>query len=143
MATQREDRGLEGVQAAVDPDSDVLVLVAPLAVDPDRTKQLIDPVVVREAHPPIAVAAEGFCREEGGAGDLAEGAGLFPLVHAAEGLGCVLDDRQAVALGDGGDRVVIRREAEEVDGDDRAGARLPPAALGSGWKGRMSLFLRP
>ena len=31
----KEDRGLEGVQPAVDPDPDVLVLVAPLAVDPD------------------------------------------------------------------------------------------------------------
>ena len=36
----QEDRGLQGVQAAVDPDPDVLVLVAPLAVDPDRAEDL-------------------------------------------------------------------------------------------------------
>ena len=49
-------------------------------------------VVVREAHPPVAVTAQGLGGEEGGAGDVAEGAGLSPFVLAAEGLGGVLDD---------------------------------------------------
>ncbi len=122
-----QDRGLEGVQAAVDPDPDVLVLVAPLAVDPDGAEDLVDVVVVREAHPPVAVTAEGLGGEEGGAGDVAEGAGLSSFVLAAEGLGGVLDDREAVTGGDGVDRVVVRGQAEEVDGDDGAGAEGFPA----------------
>ena len=72
---------------------------------------------------------------------VAEGAGLSPLVFAAEGLGGVLDDGEAVAGGDGLDRVVIRGEAEEVDGDDGAGAKSrPPAAPGSGWRAGVALF---
>ena len=41
-------------------------------------------------------------------------------------MGGILDDRKAVTGGDGFDRVVVRGEAEEVDGDDGAGAEGPP-----------------
>ncbi len=97
-------------------------------------------VVVREAHPAVAVTAEGLRGKEGGAGDRAEGTGLSPLVFAAEGLGGVLDDGDDVPGGDGLDRVVIRGKAEEVDGDDGAGAKSAADGAGQRVEGRVALF---
>ena len=126
-----QNSGLKGVKAAVDPDPDVLVLVFPLAVYPDRAEDLIEMIVVREAHPSVAITAQGLGREERGAGDLSEGAGFFAFVVAAEGLGGILDDLKAVTGGDGFDGVVVRGEAEKVDGDDGAGAEGLPCRFGT------------
>ena len=63
----QEDRGLEGVEAAVDADAGVVVLVRAFAVDPDGIQGSDEAVVIGEAHPAVAVATKGFGGEEGGA----------------------------------------------------------------------------
>jgi len=88
----QEDGGLEGVEAAVDADADVVVFMAPFAVDPEGLYDPRQGVVVGEAHAAVAVAAQGLGREKGGAGDVCQGAGLFTAVTGTEGLGSVFDD---------------------------------------------------
>jgi len=90
-------------------------------VDPDGIELGSQGRVVGEAHPPVAVAAQGLGREEGGAGDIGQGAGFFAFVFRAEGLCRIFDDEEAVIAGDGVYGVVIGAQAEEIDGDDTFG----------------------
>ena len=53
---------------------------------------------------------------------MTEGAGLAPFVLAAERLSGVLDDFKIVAGGDTGNRLVVRGQTEEIDGNNGAGA---------------------
>ena len=53
-------------------------------------------VISGEAHPAVAIAAQGLGGEEGGAGNISQGTGFFAFVFRAERLGGVLDDEEAV-----------------------------------------------
>ena len=88
----QEDRGLEGVEAAVDADPGVVVFVAAFAVDSDGIEGGGKLVVIGEAHSAVAVAAQRFGGEEGGAGNVGQGSCPFTLVHGAEVLGGIFDD---------------------------------------------------
>ena len=114
----QEDRSLKGVQAAVDADAGVVVLVRAFAVNSDGIEGGGKFVVIGEAHSAVAVAAQRFGGEEGGAGNIGQGTGLFAFVFRPEGLGGVLDDEKTVLPGDGIDSIIIGRQAEEIDGDD-------------------------
>ena len=80
-------------------------------------------VVVRYERPSITICAEVFSRIE------REGAGITPRADHAAILGramclrAVLDDPQAVLLGEGHDRGHVRRLAVKVHRDDAHGAR--------------------
>ena len=49
-------------------------------------------IVIGEDGAAIAIAAQGLGREEGGGGNIAEGAALAALIGCAEGLGGVLNE---------------------------------------------------
>lgn len=87
---------LNGIQTGVHAHPDVVVLAAgPLAVDAEGADQVRHAVIVCKDGTAVTIAAQGLGREEGGGGDMAEGAGLFPVVGGAEALGRVLDEEEA------------------------------------------------
>ena len=95
-----------------------------LAVDPDGAQDLGQVVVIGENGPAVTIAAQRLGREKGGGGHRGEGSGPPALVGGAEGLGRIFQDKEAVALGDGVDAVVIRGLAEEVHRDDASGFKM-------------------
>ena len=62
----QQDRRLHRVEPAIDPDTDVVVLVAPLAMHAERTENWGEGIVGDEHGTAIAVAAQRFGREEAG-----------------------------------------------------------------------------
>ncbi len=95
-----------------------------LAMDAQGIDPLGQPVVVGQHRPAVAVAAEGLGREEAGGGHVRPVAGVFGVEGAAEALGAVADQLQVMAPRDPGDGRIVRRLAEEVDGDDHLGDQL-------------------
>ena len=100
-------------------------------------------VIVGEDRTAVAVASDRLGREEGGGGDIAEGAGTvrWPvgaghdvLRHSRlvrespyttpKALGAVFQDQETILVSDGADGLVVRRKAEKVNGDNRP--RLQP-----------------
>src|SRR4029077_19786380 len=71
---------------------------------------------------PAAAARDDLVAVEAEAAGQAERAGGPPLVRAAEGLGRVLDHREAVLGRDRHERVEVNRVAEEVDRQERRDA---------------------
>ena len=94
-------------------------VVAVIAHRADLPREI---VVVAADHAAFAAGREMLGLAEREAGNRSEGAGLLPLVFAAEALGAVFDDRKLVLLGDLENRIHIRDDAVEVDDDDRLGA---------------------
>ena len=113
----QQDRRLEGVEARIHADPDVVVLVLALAVDPQRSQQLGPPGIVGEDRAAVAVAAQRLGRKEAGGGPGGQGADRAAPVGGAEALGGVGQHHHALAPGDGGDGLVIGGMAEEVDRD--------------------------
>ena len=75
----------------------------------------------------IAVAAERLGREEASGGDRRQGADLAAAQSGAEALGGVGDQQQAVGVAKRIQRLVVRRQPEQVNGDQSA--RLQPLVL--------------
>ena len=85
-------------------------------------------VVVGEHRAAVAVAAERLGRKEAGRGRWPKRAELAALVGRAEALRGVVEHEQVFRLGDGRDRVVVGRQAEQIDRDHRL--RLQARPLG-------------
>ena len=87
-------------------------------MDAEGADEVVERIVIREHRAAVAVAAQGFGREEGGGGDASEGAGLFPVIFRAEALGGVLDEGKAVLFADGGNCLIVAGVAENVHRHD-------------------------
>ena len=108
----------------IEPDADVVILpFRALSVNLIRAQQFRDPVIIRKDSAAVAIAAQRLGGEEGGGGNIAEGAALFPLVGCAGALSGVLDQQQSVFLADGADLVIFGRVSEEVHRYDCPGAK--------------------
>jgi len=116
----QQDRGLQGVEAAVHAHADVVV-AAVLAVAGDLADDLGELVVVGEDGAAVAIAAERLAGEEAGAGDGAEVARHAALVAGAEALRGVFDHRDAVLGSDGVDGVEVGALAVQAHRDDGLG----------------------
>src|SRR5581483_5179780 len=81
-----QDRGLDGVEARGEPDADIVVFVAALAVDAQAEQRFGQGVVVGEDRTTVAVTAERLGGKEAGGGGVAEGAERTALMAGAEGL---------------------------------------------------------
>lgn len=119
---RQQDGGLEGVQAAVHADPDVVV-AAVLPVAGDLAQDRRQCIVVGEDGAAVPIAAQGFAREKAGTGDGGQVTALAAFVAAAQALGRVFDDRQSVLVGDGVDGVHVGALAIQRDGNDGASAR--------------------
>ena len=113
----QQDRGLDGVESAVDADADV-VIAAVLSVIAELQHLVGEVVVVGEERSAVAVATEGLRREETGAADRAQVAGLAAFVGSSEALGGVFDYSEPVLGCDGIDRVHVCALAVETDRHD-------------------------
>ena len=121
----QQHRRLDGVQPGVHAHTDIVVLAAgALAMDAQRTDDVRRGIVIGEYGTAVAVAAQGLGREERGGGDVAEGAALAALIGRAEGLGCVLDENEAVLLADGCDGVVVAGVTQNIHGHHGLGREL-------------------
>ncbi len=119
----REHHGaLQRVHAAPDADSRVHVAAA-LAMRTDLAAGLGQRVVVGEDGTAVAIAAERLAREKAGAAERAQVAALAGSEAGAEALRRILDDGQAVPLGDGIDRVHVRALAVKAHRKNGSRAR--------------------
>ena len=84
-------------------------------------------VVVGHHRAAVAVAAERLGRKEAGRGGMAEGAEPAVVECRAECLRGIVENKQAFRFGSGGDRSMVRRQAEQIDRDDRL--RREPCAF--------------
>ena len=110
---------MHGIQPDVDTDADVVVLVAPFAVHPDRLELICQIIVVCENSTPVAVPSQRFGRKKGRAADMAQTAGLAAPIFRPQGLGRIFDDPQTVFLSYGVDSVIVSRQAEEINRNNR------------------------
>lgn len=117
---RQQDGSLQGVQAAVHTDADVVV-AAVLAMAGDLAQHDGQGVVVGEDRAAVPIAAQGLAGEKAGTGNRGQIAALAAFVAAAQALGRVFDDRQAVLGGDGVDGVHVGALAIQGHGDDGAG----------------------
>lgn len=117
---RQQNGGLQGIQAAVHADADV-VIAAILAVSRDLAQHDSKGVVIGEDRAAVPVAAQGLAGEKAGTGNRGQVAALAAFVAAAQALGGVLDDRQAVPGGDGVDGIHIGALAVQGHRDDGAG----------------------
>ena len=115
---------MELAEAVVAADHVVLVPCAAgdAAAVVDRAASLGQSVVVGEDDAPFA-AGEVLGRLEGERAQVADGADAAAAIFRAVGVGGVLDHREVVPPGDVQHGVHVHRQAAEVDGDDRPGAR--------------------
>ena len=67
-----------------------------LAVDAQRDQEVVEALVLAEHRPAVAVAAERLGREEGGGGDVGPVDRVLAVERAAEALGGIGDQLQAV-----------------------------------------------
>src|SRR5690606_37991021 len=118
----QEYGGLQGIEAAVNPHTDVMV-PAVLTMPRDLANDLGELRVRREDGAAVAVAAERLRREEAGAADHTEIARLSSLVAGAEALCRVFDHRQPVPFGYRVDRVEIGALAVKRYGNYRPRTR--------------------
>src|SRR5690606_9333651 len=125
-----QDRGLQRIEPPVDADPDVVVLVASLAMYPERPQQCGELPIVGKDGATVAVAAEGLGREKRRRRDLGQGAYLAAVPPGPEALRRVVHDPEAERGCGAADRLVIRRLAEQIDGDDAA--RREPRLAGGG-----------
>ena len=93
-------------------------------MDADGVDQAGKRFVVGQHRAAIAIAAQWLGREERGGCRVHPFERLLAMERAAEALRLVGDELEAVLLRDGGDGGIIRRLAEEVDGDDHARLEL-------------------
>ena len=84
--------------------------------------------IVGDHRAAIAVAAERLCRKEARRRRRRERAELAALVGRAERLRGVIENEQAFRLGDRQKRIVVGRQAEQIDRDQHLG--LEPVTLG-------------
>ncbi len=119
---RQQDGGLQGVQAAVHADADVMV-AAVLAMAGDLAQDSSQGVVVGEDRAAVPVAAQGLAGEKAGTGNRGQVAALAAFVAAAQALRRVLDDRQTVPGGNGVDGIHVGALAVQGHGDDGAGPR--------------------
>ena len=114
------DGGADVGHAVVEPDH--LVRVAPLhALVAQQAHLALDPRVGGGDHAPLA-AGHVLRRVEAERPELPEAAHAAPVQGSAVGLGGVLEDHEAVGLGDGQDLVHRSGVAVQVDRHDGAGA---------------------
>src|SRR5262249_11905286 len=78
-------------------------------------------------HSRVTVRAEIFCRVEAQTCGVAKAADVASLVRCANSLCAVFDEWELVRLREGRDRVHVRGEAVEMDGDDSASSRSDAA----------------
>ncbi len=123
-----QDRGLDRIEAGRHADTDVVVFIAALPVHAQAQQRFGEFVVVGEHRAAVAVAAERLGREKAGGGGVTEGAERAAFIGATEALRGVVEHEQIGGLDDLRDRVVIRRQAEQIDRND--GLRLETEALG-------------
>lgn len=117
---RQQDGGLQGVQAAVHADAD-MVVTAVLSMTGDLAQHDRQGVVVGEDRAAVPVATQGLAGEKAGTGNRGQVAAFTAFVAAAQALGGVLDDRQAVLGGDGVDGIHVGALAVQGHGDDGAG----------------------
>jgi len=118
----RENSRLKRVETEV--AADVFVHIgAALAVVAEDFEQLRLFGIVAGHHSAVAEAAEVLAREEREAAVVADRADAAALVLRTDRLAGVFDDDEVVLFGDRHDRVHIGGLAEEVDRNDRLGAR--------------------
>ena len=98
-----------------------------------RLRRFGQGVVVGQHRAAVAVAAKRLGREKAGRGGVAESAEPAAIEGRAEGLRGVVEHEQVGVLGNRGDGVVVGRQAEQVDRDDRL--RRQAYALGGRQRG--------
>ena len=106
----------------------IALLLTPVAQHAHRLRLL---VVVGDDDAALATGAEVLARIEAEAAGQADAAGARASIFSAVRLAGILDDGNAVALGDRRDRVHVGHLAVEMDGHDRLGPRrnaLPRAS---------------
>ena len=116
-----EDGSLESVEARVESDTHIVVLLGALAVDTVGVGELGPVVIVGEEGTAVAIAAEGLGGEEGGGGDVAKRTGTTAVDGTAEALGTVLEDEEAMLVGNAAQLGIVGGQAKQVDGDDDTG----------------------
>ena len=117
-----QERGLQLVQAGVLALVDMVVFVV-AAVVAQRTDALGQRVVVRRHAARVAQRTQVLARVEAEPGGIPQTARAAALVGRAVGLGGVLDDLEAVGMGNGIDLVHRGALAVEVHGHDGLRAR--------------------
>ena len=95
-----------------------------LAVDAVAVHQVPQAGVIGQHRSAVAVAAQRLGREEAGGGDIGPMQRVMAVQRAAETLGAVGDQLQALAVADRLDRRVVGGLAEQVDGDHHLGRQL-------------------
>ena len=117
----QENCRLKRVEAAGETEHERLVAGAGAAVRADHADRLGELAALGEHRTAVAVAAERLGRIETGRADIGASA---PTRVAADGAAKTLrsigEHVQAMPLGDGGDRRVVRRQPVEIDGHHRA-----------------------
>ena len=98
--------GLDGIEAAVDAHSDVVVAPV-LAVSGNLAHHFGQLIIASKDGTAITVAAQRFTRKEAGARNCAEIAAFAAFVAGSKALGCVFNNWYAVFGGDGVDGVKV------------------------------------
>ena len=114
-----QDRRLDGVEARGKADADIVVFVAALAVHAQAAQGIGHISVVGKHRAAVAIAAERLCGEEAGGGRVAESAEPAVIVDRAEGLRGIVENKQVFRLSRRSNRIVIGRQPEQIDRDDR------------------------
>ena len=112
-----EDGGLDGVEAGV--PADFVVEVAALhAVGSEGAGVVVDGGGAGGDEAGVSEGAEILCGVEAEGRGVAEGSGGDFVPGGSEGLGCVFDEEELVAVLKGGEGVPVGALAVEVDGED-------------------------
>ena len=125
-----QHRGLDGVEPAGDADARGLGAVDALAMQAQALHPRRQGIVIGEHGAAIAIAAKRLRRKKAGCGRRRHRAELFAAIARAETLRRIVEHQKPVRRGDRADGVVIGRQPEQVDRNDRA--RLKPALAGRG-----------
>lgn len=114
-----DDRRLDGVEAPVEADADIVVFVIAPSVHANGDQQFQQLVVVGEDRAAVAVAAERLGRKEGGRADEAEASGLSAANRAAESLRGVFENPEPVLDSHLFEAIVLGGQAEKIDRNER------------------------
>jgi hypothetical protein len=79
----QQNSGLQGIQTAIEADADILVFIAALAVDADRTRHFGQFIIVRKDRTAVAIASQRFGRKERSGRAWRQRSGPLPLVGAS------------------------------------------------------------